>query len=259
MNRLDGAADMAAPISDPEKVVSADRRDDGFGLELVEWFARAFQRTFSEQAVAIRLPEHADMTSPAMIARALSCVGLKSRLVLRDPKAIDRIVLPCVLFRKSGAPLVLVALGPKGKTASIVDLAEGDLEQEVRMRTLRRAIRPEVLLVTLADDRSNSRLSPETVNITQGKGHWFWKPVLANWANWFQILIAALVLNTLSLALPLFVMNVYDKVIPNLAFVTLWTLAFGVAIALGFDLILRIMRANILENIGRRVDLKVAS
>lgn len=259
MNNLDGVAEMAVPISDPDKAITSEHPEDVSNLELVGWFARAFQRPFSAQAVTIRLPENADMKNPAIIARALSAVGLKSRLVLRDPKAIDQIVLPCILFRTSGDPLVLVSIDPKRKTACVVDPAEGDLQKDMPMRALRRTVRPDVLLVTLADDRTNSRLSPSTSNAALKKGHWFWKPVRANWSNWFQILIAAFILNMLSLALPLFVMNVYDKVIPNLAFVTLWTLALGVAVALCFDLILRTMRANILENIGRRVDLKVAS
>jgi ATP-binding cassette subfamily C protein LapB len=83
--------------------------------------------------------------------------------------------------------------------------------------------------------------------------------VRANWGNWAQVLVAALCLNTLSLALPIFVMNVYDRVIPNLAFVTLWTLATGVVIALALDLVIRTVRSNVLETIGRRVDVKVAS
>jgi ATP-binding cassette subfamily C protein LapB len=258
MNAPDGAANPTASTNDRTNATeNTPKTDPEFAL--IAWYAQLFQRPFSPDAVTIRLPESADMQNPAMIARALAAIGLKSRLVLRDPKAIDQIVLPCIVFPKSGGPQILVSIGPKGKTASVVDPSEGDLEQDVRMRQLRREIRPEILLVTLADDRANSRLSPEAAETATSKGHWFWRPVLANWANWIQILIAALILNILSLALPLFVMNVYDKVIPNLAFVTLWTLALGVAIALGFDLILRTMRANILENIGRRVDLKVAS
>ncbi|MEM7321317.1 MAG: ATP-binding cassette domain-containing protein, partial [Pseudomonadota bacterium] len=52
---------------------------------------------------------------------------------------------------------------------------------------------------------------------------------------------------------------VYDKVIPNLAFVTLWTLALGVALALGLDLLLRLLRNGLLDRIGSHVDLAVGS
>jgi ATP-binding cassette subfamily C protein LapB len=127
------------------------------------------------------------------------------------------------------------------------------------MRELRRRVSRQVMLVTPAEDSASGRLSPDTRSATERPTHWFWGPVRANWGNWAQVLLAALLVNLLTLALPLFVMNVYDKVIPNLAFVTLGTLAIGVAIALLLDLVVRTIRANILENISRRVDIKVAA
>ena len=54
-------------------------------------------------------------------------------------------------------------------------------------------------------------------------------------------------------------MNVYDRVIPNLAIPTLWALASGVVIALLIDFLLKQLRAMVLDQTGRRVDMKVAS
>lgn len=66
-------------------------------------------------------------------------------------------------------------------------------------------------------------------------------------------------INVLGQALPLFVMNVYDRVIPNLAIPTLWALATGVVIALLVDFLLKQLRALVLDQIGRRADMRVAS
>ena len=68
-----------------------------------------------------------------------------------------------------------------------------------------------------------------------------------NWPAWTQVIVAAFGINLLALAVPLFVMNVYDRVIPNAAVVTLWTLAIGVGIALLLDLALRTLRMSVLE------------
>ena len=249
-----GAAPVAVPAGKDHDALEVESR-----FALAAWLARAFHRPFSAEAVAARLPEGADPDAPETIARTLAAVGLKSRLVVRDPRAIDPIALPLVLLRKTGGPLVLSGVSENGKTATVLDPAADFLEQEIAWRKLHRMIKPELMLVTQTEDRVASMLTPQARRETEQTGHWFWAPVRANWGNWAQVLLAALLMNLLTLALPLFVMNVYDRVIPNLAFVTLWTLALGVAIALALDLVMRTLRANILENIGRRVDIKVAS
>ncbi|WP_298971052.1 type I secretion system permease/ATPase [uncultured Roseobacter sp.] len=228
-------------------------------LALIKWMAEAFDRPFSEAATRSRIPQDASLSDAHHLARALETIGLKSRVVLRDPVAVDAIALPFIAWRKSGDPIVIQGFGNKGKVAQIVDPVEGPLSQEITLRQLRKDIRPDLMLVTRSDDRAGAMLSPATAKESAQKPHWFWGAVRANWGNWAQVLVAALLLNLMSLALPLFVMNVYDKVIPNLAYVTLWTLAIGVGIALLLDLVMRTLRANILENIGRRVDLKVAA
>lgn len=232
-----------------------DPRVDDARFAIVEWFARNSAQVFSAAGVAARLPVGADLTRPEVLARAFEAISLRCRLVLRDIKRLDPVVLPCVVFRKGGGPLILTRID--GRMARVIDASEGTLERDIRLRDLRRQIKPGVLLVTQAEDAINSRIDPATA-VAQNT-HWFWGAVRANWGAWAQILIAALCLNLMALALPLFVMNVYDRVIPNLAFVTLWTLAIGVSIALALDLVLRTVRIAIIERIGSRVDLRVSA
>ena len=70
------------------------------------------------------------------------------------------------------------------------------------------------------------------------------------------MLLAALIVNLLALAVPLFTMNVYDRVIPNKAIPTLWVLAIGVVLALAFDFVLRLARSQLVDEIGRKLDAK---
>ena len=59
----------------------------------------------------------------------------------------------------------------------------------------------------------------------------------------------------LALAGTFFTMNVYDRVVPNHAFVTLWSLAVGVSIAMLFEFIARNVRAHVLDVAGKKADL----
>src|SRR5918997_329212 len=88
--------------------------------------------------------------------------------------------------------------------------------------------------------------------------HWFWSEVWKVRREFWPVILAALIVNLLALAMPLFTMNVYDRVIPNKAVSTLWVLAAGVGLALVFDFILRLARAQLIDEIGRKLDAKLA-
>ncbi|NNE51175.1 MAG: type I secretion system permease/ATPase [Sulfitobacter sp.] len=230
------------------------------GLSVVAWFAKELGQPFSQAAVLSRLPSDPDPTDRNLIARALEVVGLRAKLVFRDIRRIDPIVLPCLLFhQKTGMPIILQKIDKARKVAQIIEPGEGGLEQEVKLSALRRMTDGRVMLVSPDLDHRESLLSPEARAKGLAYRHWFWTPFWANWTIWIQVILAVFVINLLSVALPLFVMNVYDRVIPNLAYVTLWTLALGVLIAMGLDLLLRVLRNGMLETIGKRVDVKAAT
>ena len=88
--------------------------------------------------------------------------------------------------------------------------------------------------------------------------HWFWAEVWKIRREFWPVMLAALIVNLLALAVPLFTMNVYDRVIPNKAVSTLWVLAIGVAIALVFDFVLRLARSQLIDEIGRKLDAKLS-
>ena len=71
--------------------------------------------------------------------------------------------------------------------------------------------------------------------------------------------MASLLVNLFAIVSPLFVMNVYDRVVPNQAFETLWMLATGVILAFSFEAIIRLIRARYIDLAGRQVDLTLSS
>jgi ATP-binding cassette subfamily C protein LapB len=90
------------------------------------------------------------------------------------------------------------------------------------------------------------------------RAHWFWSEVWKVRRNFLYVGLAAAVINLLALALPLFMMNVYDRIIPNKSTVSLWVLAIGVFLALGLDFALRIARAKLIDDVGRGVDARLS-
>ena len=80
----------------------------------------------------------------------------------------------------------------------------------------------------------------------QKKIDWFWASLAQGKWTYAQVLIAAAVSNFLGLSTSLFIMVVYDMVVPNQAIESLIALTIGVLIALGFDFIIKTTRANLL-------------
>ena len=74
-----------------------------------------------------------------------------------------------------------------------------------------------------------------------------------------DILIAAFFINLFALTMPLFVMNVYDRVVPNHATDTLWVLALGALIIICADLALRLLRSWFVELAASRADITLSA
>ncbi|MGQ7844894.1 ATP-binding cassette domain-containing protein [Granulosicoccus sp. 3-233] len=81
---------------------------------------------------------------------------------------------------------------------------------------------------------------------------WFWQPILRFTPNFAEVVLCTLFINFLVIALPLFTLNVYDAVVPNLAMSTLTVLAMGVCTAILFDVLLKTARTSTLERIAAR-------
>ncbi len=254
---MDAKLSEMAPV-DP----SLDGTADGGGgaahdelLDCLEFVARTFAKPFSRASVTGGLPLVDGRLSTALFARAAERVGLYARLVKQRASGIPSLVLPAIVLLREGGACVLVSKDRRRGVAEVAYPSHTGGTKQVPIGTL--------------DDESSGYaiyITPETkahglglAGSAQGRGHWFWSSVRRFWPSWVQIVIAALLINLLGLALPLFVMNVYDRVIPNLAIPTLWALAAGVVAALGFDFLLKQLRAHILDRTGRRVDMKVGS
>jgi ATP-binding cassette subfamily C protein LapB len=148
--------------------------------------------------------------------------------------------------------VVVETIDRAGGTAKVHSGSISDSVRDVPLSMFAGSKLPVVAFVGLAPRATGENASPETPK------DWFWSAVRRFWPNYTQVIVAALIGNLLGLASPLFIMNVYDRVIPNLAIPTLWVLTLGVLIAFLFDFIFKMLRMRIVDETGRRVDMAVA-
>ncbi len=92
-------------------------------------------------------------------------------------------------------------------------------------------------------------------NYDPHKKHWFWAIIRHFAPLYIHVGVASFLVNIFALAMPLFVMNVYDRIVPNNAFESLWALSFGIIIVMILDFILKSTRAYFVDTAGRNTDI----
>ncbi len=192
--------------------------------------------------------------APAPCVRAVKALGLDCKIVNREQISdISPMVLPCVLLMQNQASLVLTSYGDTEATVIFPEhgheqtkIARVDLEQEYSGYAIFSIIAPE------KDDKL------ERITRVYTK-HWFFDVLKQYVPMYRSVFIASFFLNMLALMGPLFMMNVYDRVIPNVALETLWVLGIGVMVGYLFEWVLRLLRASFTDRVSRNMDVVLSS
>ncbi|MCG2634226.1 MAG: type I secretion system permease/ATPase [Gammaproteobacteria bacterium] len=247
MDSVDGEPQAASQDSWVPGVDSATH-DDPL-LSCLVLISRLEQRPQSAAAFAAGLPLEDGRLTPPLFVRAAERAGLSARIVKRPLGDISRLVLPAVLLLKNQQACVLTGLGTDGE-AEVIFPESGEATAQVAPDDLAALYSGYAIFVRPAhrfDSRSEDSLIPERKN-------WFWGTLGLSWRIYGEVMVASLLVNLFALASPLFVMNVYDRVVPNQAIETLWVLAVGVLIVFLFDFLLKTLRAYFLDVAGKKFD-----
>ena len=89
--------------------------------------------------------------------------------------------------------------------------------------------------------------------------HWFWSAFSEHRGIYYRVMLAATLVNFMSIGSSIFIMVVYDRVVPNSAYESLYALTMGMALVIIFDYILKMLRAYFIDYAGEFVDKKVGN
>ncbi len=225
-------------------------------LDCLLELTRIHGRPSTRAALSAGLPlSGADILTPSLFARAAAKAGFSSKLVRRELDRIDQVLLPVVLLLQDNEACILLGWDLDGGSARVLfpESGQGSVvlgKEELQSRYVGIAIyaRPHFRF----DERS-----PTLEALPQR--HWFWGAMLEQLPIYKDILIAALLVNFFALGLPLFTMNVYDRVVPNFGQETLWTLALAMLVVIALDYLLRLLRGHFIDLASARIDIKLSS
>jgi ATP-binding cassette subfamily C protein LapB len=222
-------------------------------LDCLIYLAREAERPSSPVLVRAGLALSADGTLPFhQVEPALEQIGMRADPISRRLKGWPVAKCPAVLeLEDERAAVLLDTRGDQGLV-----YAPGIAEPMwVKLADLEPAYTGRAVVVESDPTRERENERPWD---KARRTHWFWSEVWKVRREFWPVLLAALIVNLLAFAMPLFTMNVYDRVIPNKAVSTLWVLALGVLFALAFDFTLRIARARLIDEVGRKMDAKLS-
>ncbi|WP_439888931.1 type I secretion system permease/ATPase [Pseudomonas sp. MBLB4123] len=209
--------------------------------------------TASRASLTAGLPMPEQRLNAELLPRAAARAGLQGRLLNRQLGAISALNLPVLLLLKGGRSAVLRKWGDKGQALILPCEAEGG-EQWVSREVLAGEYSGQALFARPRHELEEAR-QPLIPRIDA----WFRDTLkLSRWL-YSDAMLASLLINALGLMVPLFVMQTYDRVVPNQATATLWVLVIGLFIGTGFELLLRVLRAHLLDSAGKKTDVVLSA
>lgn len=230
-------------------------------LQCASWICNHYDLGKSQEALVAGLPR-AGILTPSLAIAALNNAGLTGGLIKRDARSLPGQVMPMILLRRGQGGCILLRrreeMDAEGKrqlrysvilpevSEEAVDLTQEEMDEQYAGYAI--LVKPRAK----ADNRAGETLP-------MPKGHWLFSTLWRYRRYYRSAAIAAVLANILALASVFFTMNVYDRVVPNQAFVTLWSLGIGVVVAMVFEALIRYVRAHLLDVAAKKADLVLGS
>ena len=182
---------------------------------------------------------------PKSAVEALTQLGYKSSFGRFRMRRLKTTHCPLIAFTSTGEAMLVESDEVVGfvKVTSFLDQPE---QRRLHRRDLALEVGKYVILANVDPVKDTSSAS------------WFWGSFAQSKWLYFQVIIAAALTNFLGLSTSLFIMVVYDRVVPNEAIESLIALTIGVSIALGFDFVIKTIRGQFVDRAGQRADGRMA-
>lgn len=246
-------------------------------VECLRILAGHHGRRTSTNALTAGLPIKSSGITPLLFLRAAERADMRANLAERSLESLAIAPnLPCIITLEHGQACVIWDIKmPDGRkhtskkkaeknknitihpdTEFIVQFPETKDEKQVLKLNELKSLYTGYAFFVRPIARSDERAGPAEIDTARD---WFWAALKKNKVLYTEVFIAAIMINLFALAGSIFIMNVYDRVVPNNAFDTLWVLVAGVIVVYVFDFLLKNLRAHMLDVAGRKADVQISS
>ena len=209
-------------------------------------FLRDQGEAYSEAAIR-DLPANPSSTfSPAEMVSVLREIGYVASFGRISANNLTQNHCPMIGFWEDGGAFILTEIKPDGT------VKYASLENKLKIKKMSKdqfsAKFSGHLILARRDSNAEAKSSKRWFYSAFAQGKWLY----------IQVILAATMSNFLGVSTSIFVMVVYDRVVPNEAIESLIALSIGVMIALGFDFLTKSLRANFIDRASKRADARMS-
>lgn len=224
-------------------------------LQALHYVSRFYGLANAPEALITDLPLSNGLLTPFLLPRAAEKAGLQAREEQMPLEQVSPLLFPVIALLRSGDVCVVLGIDQQTQQAEVVLSQSDGSEQWLKLSELQAQYSGHLFLIKKRfryDERS-----PEVLKTREG--HWFWSTLWESRSIYRDVLVASVLINLFAIATPMFSRLVYDKIVPNLAFDSLWVLASGITVVFGFDLVLKLMRSYFIDVAGKKSDLLISA
>ncbi|MFH2011124.1 MAG: type I secretion system permease/ATPase [Pseudomonadota bacterium] len=223
-------------------------------LDCLIQLSKIYDRPASRTALITGLPLVDNRLSVELFSRAADRASLASRILKKPIDKLHNLQLPVILLLNDKQACVLIEKKTNGELRVLLP-ETGMGEKIVSKEELENMYSGYAFFV-----RPKFRVERKPLDsASDSKKHWFWGTIFESWRIYRDVIAASFLINVFGLITPFFVLIVYDRVIPNGAFETLWVLALGVSIIYLFAVMMRFLRGYFVDEAAKIANLKLSS
>ncbi len=231
--------------------IEVEKRKDPL-LHCLIIITKIHRKPFSADSLTAGLPLVNYKLTTELLPRAAEKAGFTTEIADYSLNDFDNLILPAILILKDNKVCVLDRVSADG-SLHIIQPNIGS--KKTSQKEMQNQYSGQAILL-----KPSYQFDKRTEPMAKTKPkHWFWSVILKSSPIYSEVLVASLLVNMFALASPLFVMNVYDRVVPNSAIETLWVLAIGVIIVYSFDIVMKMLRGYFIDSASKRIDAELSS
>ncbi len=232
-----------------------DVHDDPL-LDCLIVLSRIYGRNISKASLIAGLPLVQNRLTVKLFNRAANRADLSSRTLAKPLNDISSIHLPAILLLQNREACILVEKNSSLNRLKIIIPQSGSGEQEISFEELEKIYTGYGIFVRPKYQTDQKSVADEKADKSK---HWFWGTIMESWRVYRDVFLAAFLINVFGLVGIFYVLNVYDRVIPNNATETLWVLSIGVLVIYLFAVVMRALRSYFVDEAAKKTNLKISA